>query len=85
MSSPPKLKKVDTKKLVDNLFQYMVEQLAAGNRIEVRGFGAFSTKIRKAGKVRNPRHGTSIDTGERRVVYFRAGNEMAQRVDYKND
>lgn len=81
---PPKLKKTDTKLLVDGIFQYFVEQLAAGNRIEVRGFGSFSTKIRKAGKVRNPRHGTSVETGERRVVYFRAGNEMANRVNGEN-
>ncbi|RTL11800.1 MAG: integration host factor subunit beta [Neisseriaceae bacterium] len=81
----PKLRKTEAKKLVDSLFQYMVEQLATGNRIEVRGFGSFSIKVRKAGKIRNPRHGTSIDTDERRVVYFRAGNEMAKRVDYKNN
>jgi integration host factor subunit beta len=80
----PKLKKTEAKILVDGIFQYLVEQLAAGNRIEVRGFGSFSTKIRKAGKIRNPRHGTSVETGERRVVYFRAGNEMANRVDNKS-
>ena len=79
----PKLKKTDAKLLVDGLFKYMVEQIAEGNRIEVRGFGSFSTKVRKAGKVRNPRHGTTIETSERRVVYFRASNEMSARVDYK--
>lgn len=79
----PKLAKTETKKLVDSLFQFLVKQIAAGKRVEIRGFGAFSTKIRKAGKVRNPRHGTSIDAGERRVVYFRAGNEMKDRVDTK--
>lgn len=82
-SLTPKLAKMETKKIVDGLFQFLVKQIATGKRVEIRGFGAFSTKVRKAGKVRNPRHGTSIDTGERRVVYFRAGNEMTKRVDYK--
>ena len=80
----PKLRKTDAIILVDGIVQYKAEQITAGNRIEVRGFGSFSTKVRKAGKVRNPRHGTTIDTSERRVVYFRAGNEMAERVNSKN-
>ena len=72
------------KKIVDRLFFSMSQALSSGQRIEVRGFGAFSLKAR-SGIVRNPRHGVTFDAGERHVVYFRAGRELAKRVDFNNN
>ena len=79
----PKLRKLDTKKIVDELFQYIKDNLATGKRIEIRGFGSFCLKHRKAGVVRNPYHGVNVEKGERNVVYFRAGKELVKRADFK--
>ena len=79
----PKLRKPDTKKIVDELFQYIKDNLAAGKRIEIRGFGSFCLKHRKAGVVRNPRHCVAVEKGERHVAYFRAGKELSKRADFK--
>lgn len=79
----PKLRKPDTKKIVDDLFQYIKDNLATGKRIEIRGFGSFCLKHRKAGVVRNPRHGVTVEKGERHVVYFKAGKQLAKQADFK--
>jgi|LauGreDrversion4_2_1035121.scaffolds.fasta_scaffold218360_1 integration host factor subunit beta len=73
------------KLLTDKLFLSLGQALSTGRRIEIRGFGSFSLKSRKAGMVRNPRHGTSLKSGPRHVVYFRAGQKLAKRVDLENN
>lgn len=77
----PKLSRKEVEVIVKELFSKMASSIADGKRIEIRGFGCFSLKHRAAGKVRNPRHGVSIDSEERHVVYFRAGKELRERVD----
>lgn len=79
----PKLRKPDTKKIVDDLFQYIKDNLATGKRVEIRGFGSFCLKHRKAGVVRNPRHGVAVEKGARHVIYFKAGKQLAKRADFK--
>lgn len=79
----PKLKSSMTKKIVDNLFQYIKDSLAIGKRIEVRGFGTFCLKHRKAGVVRNPRKGIYVEKNERSLVYFKAGKKLIKRVAFK--
>lgn len=79
----PKLRKLETKKIVEDLFEFIKDNLATGKRIEIRGFGAFSLKHRNAGIVRNPRHGVNVEKGERYMVYFRAGKELVRRADFK--
>ena len=78
-----KQRKVDTKKIVDDLFQYIKDSLTTGKRIEVRGFGTFCLRHRKAGLVRNPRHNVKVEKGDRHVVYFKAGRVLAKRADFK--
>lgn len=80
----PKLNKLECKKIVDALFISMGDCINQGKRIEIRGFGSFSLKLRKAGFVRNPRAGTAIESGARNILYFRAGKELKQRVDKIN-
>jgi integration host factor subunit beta len=80
----PKLNKLECKKIVDALFISICKNISQGNRIEIRGFGSFSLKLRKAGFVRNPRAGTAIESGARNILYFRAGKELKQRVDKIN-
>jgi integration host factor subunit beta len=78
----PKMTRKEIDSLVKILFSNMVDNIADGNRIEVRGFGCFSLKERFAGIVRNPRDGVSIESNDSRfVVYFRAGKELKNRVD----
>lgn len=78
------LSRKEVQKIVDALFDHISQTITQGNRVEVRGFGTFTTRTRKAGKVRNPRHGITIESPERRKVYFRPGNILAQRVDIDN-
>ncbi len=80
----PKLSRKEIEVIVKELFSSMASSIATGKRIEIRGFGCFSLKHRAAGKVRNPRHGVAVESGERHVVYFRAGKELRERVDIFN-
>ncbi len=77
----PKLSRKEVDVLVRNLFGEMVNSIAEGARIEIRGFGCFSLKERSAGIIRNPRDGVSINSDSRNVVYFRAGKELKDRVN----
>lgn len=77
----PKLSRKEAEIIIKKLFASMSDSVATGKRIEIRGFGCFSLKRRSAGKVRNPRHGVSIESGERWVVYFRPGKELRERVN----
>jgi integration host factor subunit beta len=80
------LSRKEVQKIVDALFDHIAKAIVQGNRVEVRGFGTFTTRTRKAGKVRNPRHGTTLESPARRTVYFRPGNILVQRVDiYANN
>ncbi len=76
----PKMNRRSVDKLVKILFTMIVSNIAEGRRIEIRGFGCFSLKMRKPGKVRNPRDGISMEAGSRHVVYFRPGKELKTRV-----
>lgn len=77
----PKVSRKEVDSLVRGLFNIMVNNIADGERIEIRGFGCFSLKERGAGTIRNPRDGVSIESHGRHVVYFRAGKELKERVN----
>jgi integration host factor subunit beta len=55
--------------------------LQKGGRVELRGFGAFSTREREARKGRNPRTGDQVDVDAKRVPYFKPGKEMRERLN----
>lgn len=76
-----KIPQSEMKAIIDSAFNYLAESLINGRRIEIRGFGSFSIKYRRPGKVRNPRYGVTIDSPERKVVYFRAGKELSERAN----
>ena len=57
------------------------ERLAAGGRVEIRGFGAFSTRARDARTGRNPRTGETVDVEAQRVPYFKPGKEMRAKLN----
>lgn len=80
-SENPELKAEDVERLVDIFFDEIAQRLAMGGRVELRGFGAFSTREREARKGRNPRTGESVDVPGKRVPYFKPGKEMRARLN----
>jgi integration host factor beta subunit len=77
----PELQMKDVERLVSAVFEAISDQLVAGGRIELRGFGAFSTRPRDARTGRNPRTGESVDVAAKRVPYFKPGKEMRERLN----
>lgn len=75
------LKLAEVEQIVDIFFDEIVEQLAKGGRVELRGFGAFSTRARDARVGRNPRTGESVSVKAKRVPYFKSGKEMRERLN----
>jgi nucleoid DNA-binding protein len=65
---------------VQMVFDGITQTLVDENRIELRDFGVFEVKRRRARKARNPRTGESVDVPEKNVVTFKPGREMEQRV-----
>lgn len=66
--------------IVDLFFDTITDQLAAGGRVELRGFGTFSTRSRDGRSGRNPRTGEAVTIDSKRVPYFKPGKEIRQRL-----
>ena len=77
----PDLTQREIEGVVSAIFDSITEQLARGGRVELRGFGAFSTRQRDARIGRNPRTGKSVDVDAKRVPYFKPGKEMRERLN----
>ncbi|MEQ9660927.1 MAG: integration host factor subunit beta [Parasphingopyxis sp.] len=77
----PDLSGREVEKVVSAFFDAIVDQLAKGGRVELRGFGAFSTRQREARTGRNPRTGEPVDVPAKRVPYFKPGKEMRERLN----
>lgn len=80
ISDDTNLKQTDVKKVVQKTFDCIVEALARGEKIELRNFGVFKLKERKSRTGRNPRTGQIVPVPPRKVVVFRSGLEMKQKV-----
>ena len=76
----PHLYHRDVENIVNAVLDEITDALAAGNRVELRGFGAFSVKNRPARSGRNPRTGDKVFVPEKFVVTFKPGKEMEERV-----
>jgi len=68
-------------KAMKDLFDYIAMVLQRGDRIEVRGFGSFSVRYRKARMARNPKTGAILHTEEKYMPYFKPGKELKERVN----
>lgn len=77
----PGLRAEEIERVVDVFFDEIAGRLADGGRVELRGFGAFSTREREARKGRNPRTGESVEVPGKRVPYFKPGKEMRVRLN----
>jgi len=71
----------DIEKIVDAILGEMVEALRRGDRVELRGFGAFSVKLREARTGRNPRTGAVVAVGKKAMPAFKMGKEMRARLN----
>ena len=73
----------DVELAVKQMLEIMSDALAQGQRIEIRGFGSFVVKQRRARDGRNPKTGRSVAVAAKRIPFFKVGKELKQRVDGK--
>jgi integration host factor subunit beta len=77
----PHLRGADVELIVGTIFDEITRALARGERVELRGFGAFTVKHRDARTGRNPRTGEAVPVDEKAVPFFKAGKELRERVN----
>ena len=77
----PHLTLRDVEAIVAVVFESITSALSEGRRVELRGFGAFSIRDREARTGRNPRTGTAVEVGAKRVPYFKPGKELRERLN----
>lgn len=77
----PHLYQRDVEILVNAILDTIADALARGDRVELRGFGAFSVKRREARRGRNPRTGAAVAVSEKAIPVFKTGKEMRQRLN----
>ncbi|MEI6831176.1 MAG: HU family DNA-binding protein [Candidatus Omnitrophota bacterium] len=80
VSDATNLKQIDVKKVVQKTFDCIIDSLARGEKIELRNFGVFKIKQRRSRTGRNPRTNQVIPVPPRKVVVFKAGLEMKQKI-----
>ena len=76
----PHLYQRDIEVLVNTILGEITNALAEGNRVELRGFGAFSIRKREPRVARNPKNGELVKIGTRHAIYFRTGKELRERI-----
>ena len=77
----PHLYHRDVERIVKVVFDEIVEALSRGDRVELRGFGAFTVKHRAPRDGRNPRTGASVSVAEKFVPFFKTGKELRERLN----
>jgi integration host factor subunit beta len=71
----------DVEKIVDTIFEEITDALTRGDRVELRGFGAFSVKERDARVGRNPRTGESVQVEAKRLPFFKTGKALREALN----
>ncbi len=77
----PDLKSKVFERIVSTVFDEIADALERGDRVELRGFGAFSVKERAPRTGRNPRTGATVQVARKRVPYFKTGKELRERLN----
>ena len=77
----PNLTIKDIDKIVNVVFARFTQALAEGDRIEIRGFGAFSVRSRKPRVAVNPKNKKRVDVPEKKIVHFKTGKELHQMLN----
>src|ERR1041385_7764706 len=79
------LTKKDAERLVEIVFESIIETLNHGEKIELRGFGSFRVRERGARRGRNPKTGDPVDIPAKRVPYFKPGKELKELINEHED
>jgi integration host factor subunit beta len=77
----PELNQQEVDRIVSLIFDAISERLATGGRVELRGFGAFTTRARDGRTGRNPRTGVAVVVPAKRVPHFKPGKEIRVRLN----
>ncbi|MBS0564641.1 MAG: integration host factor subunit beta [Proteobacteria bacterium] len=77
----PHLFQRDVERIVNTIFEEIIEAMARGDRVELRGFGAFSVKKRDARAGRNPRTGEAVSVEQKHVPFFKTGKLLRDRLN----
>ena len=77
----PHLYQRDVERIVSTVFDEITGALARGDRVELRGFGAFSVKRRQSRVGRNPRTGEAVQVAEKAVPFFKTGKELREKLN----
>jgi integration host factor subunit beta len=77
----PHLYQRDVERIVSTVFEEITAALARGDRVELRGFGAFSVKNREGRMGRNPRTGETVPVPAKSVPFFKTGKELRERMN----
>lgn len=77
----PHLFQRDVERIVNTVFDEIIEAMSRGDRVELRGFGAFSVKKRDARIGRNPRTGDAVKVEEKHVPFFKTGKLLRDRLN----
>ena len=80
-TSNPHLYQRDVENIVNAILNEIVAAMSRGDRVELRGFGAFSVKNRPARTGRNPRTGAHVSVAQKSVPFFKTGKEMRERLN----
>ena len=81
----PNFLKKDLEKFLNIILEEMKNALKRGDRVELRGFGIFSTNVQKARISRNPKTGEKVNTPEKKTIRFKMAKELFQKINNKND
>jgi integration host factor subunit beta len=76
----PHLYRRDVERIINTVFNQIITALRDGDRVELRGFGAFSVKSRESRLGRNPRTGDAVKVEAKRVPVFKAGKDLRERL-----
>jgi integration host factor subunit beta len=77
----PHLYQRDVERIVTTIFEEITNALAVGDRVELRGFGAFSVKQRGSRVGRNPRTGESVNVSSKFIPYFKTGKQLREKLN----
>ena len=75
------LTKVETETVMNGIMGTIIESLASNERVELRGFGVFSTNIQKARISRNPRTGEKVDTPKKKTIHFKMAKDLFKKLN----
>ena len=77
----PNLFQRDVERIVNTIFEEITDALANGDRVELRGFGVFSTNIQKARISRNPKTGEKVNTPEKKTIHFKMSKDLFKKLN----